>query len=373
MLFLVAGMQLQSLQFDIPSADGVTVRGQADLPKTPSHSAIIMVAGTGPFDRDVSFGVSNSQRDKVFADLASRFTARGITAVRYDKRGIRYAVGGADVVDRAIAQTVTTDTMRDDLRAVYDWTRSAQGLNARCIVIFAHSEGMAHVGRLATATSEAPYMVLGVGGLLDSPKRNFRWNFVERIPFSLRQLDANHDGLTSNDEIGSSWQRTPAAVELKLENFVHPSGQWKSEDIRAFEGLKAAQFEAIEKEVLAKADTDPWPSSDAPMASYQWWKSWFLDDVAIAERLSRWPQTRFNFFYGDLDSQARPDRQIAAAEHYLPGNMLHVTRIPDRGHTLGKDVAYGPMDEAIADKIADEVAKATADCIREKGVKIHAR
>lgn len=136
----------EPMQFSIPSRDGYVIRGQVDGDQAGSV-AVIMVAGTGAVDRDVSFGVSNTPRDRIFADLAERFAAVGLTAVRYDKRGVTYAAGEAAEIDPATIVTATTQTMTDDLNAIYDWTRAQEGLASRCVIFFAHSEGMAHVDR----------------------------------------------------------------------------------------------------------------------------------------------------------------------------------------------------------------------------------
>ncbi|HYG65300.1 MAG TPA: hypothetical protein VEL74_22150 [Thermoanaerobaculia bacterium] len=99
--------------------------------------------------------------------------------------------------------------------------------------------------------------------------------------------------------------------------------------------------------------TAPYPDAKTAMAAYSWWKSWFTDDISIATRLAAW-QTPMSFHYGTLDSQANADRQRAAAGPIA--SRARFTIHPDRGHTLGPHVLLGPIDEAIADKIADEVA-----------------
>ena len=105
------------------------------------------------------------------------------------------------------------------------------------------------------------------------------------------------------------------------------------------------------------ADDAPYPDAEEPLASWRWWRSWFLDDTPNAVRFSHWP-SRLIFHYGSRDSQVREDRQRVAAEGVLPAAQLSFISHPDRGHTLGQDVLLGPMDEAIADQIADQAAAA---------------
>lgn len=363
MLAITAAAQETPREFSVRSFDGIEITGQVDRPADGMASAgvVVMVAGTGSFDRDVRFGRSGGPRDLVFKDLSARLTERGLTVVRYDKRGVSH--GGA--VDAETIATATTQAQQQDLAAVYDWTRSAQGLNARCVVLFGHSEGMAHIGRLASAGAPAPALVYGLAALVDQPARNFHWNFVERIPYSLTAMDADGDGFTSDAEIDAGWRTSPAAVELRREHFGHPAGGWSTEAITAFRQIKSDQFDAITAVVLATDDSAPWPSADDPQGVYQWWKSWWLDQTPVAERLASWPQTPVRLIYGDRDSQTRPDRQRAAAEAALAPANLVIETVSDVGHTLGPDVAFGPMDETLADRVSDDIAAGLAPCLTQ--------
>ena len=65
--------------------------------------------------------------------------------------------------------------------------------------------------------------------------------------------------------------------------------------------------------------------------------------------------------YGALDSQVREDRQRAAAEGVLPDGKVTFVSHEGRGHSLGDHVLMGPMDEALADRLADEAAAACGD------------
>lgn len=349
--------------FQVTSSDGVIIRGQADLPaRKGGQTAVVMVAGTGAFDRDAAFGPATlGERRKLFKDLAARLNARGVAAVRYDKRGVGYDVPRDRRVDATLVVTATTDAMRDDLRAVYDWTRSPGGLGARCVVVFAHSEGMAHVGRLADSGAPPPMLVVGMGALMDSPKRNFRWNFAERDEHSLRLMDSNKDGRTTNEEVRTSLKRTPAAVNGTVEPYLHPSGAWAEADLLRLRGAQSEVFEQVRAATLAVPDAAPWPDAASPTGVFQWWKSWQLDDKPIARRLAAWP-TPVSLHYGDLDSQTHAPNQLAQARTWLSSDRLTFAVHPGRGHSLGEDVTFGPMDPHLADRLADEMAAAAKSC-----------
>jgi hypothetical protein len=341
--------------FEVRSADGVVIQGESDAPGPQPRMAMILVAGTGAFDRDVALGRSGTDRDLVFKDLARRLAARGVAAVRYDMRGVRYGVPAQQVPDRKLLAGRTTANMRDDLAAVYEWSRSPAGLGARCVGFFAHSEGMLHVARLAEQDTPAPALIIGMGAAMASPVATLHWQIAERDPHSLELMDANHDGVTTNDEVRANIARTPSGVYGQLEPFLHPSGAWKAEDIAEVRTAKAQIYQQAKTEVLAMPDNAPYPSPQAAFASYQWWKSWFTDERPAAELLTRWP-SRIILHYGERDSQTPVSLQLAAATKSLPAERLLSVRHPERGHTLGEDVLLGPIDEAIADRIVEEAA-----------------
>ena len=354
-----AGAVADAQEFRVRSADGVEILGEASVPAPRPRLAVIFVAGTGLFDRDANFGKAGTPRDLVFKDLAQRMATRGVATVRYDMRGVRY--GASDRFDRARLGGRTTSSMRDDLGAVYEWTRAPAGLAAACVAFFAHSEGMLHVARLAEAGASAPALIIGMGAGMESPAAIVRWQLTGRDIHSLKLMDADGDGTTTNLEIRANLARTPAAVHGKMEPYFHPGGAWKAEDIATLRTTQLAIYDKVRAEVLTHPDTDIYPDADQAFASYQWWKSWFLDERPAAELLARW-RVPISLHYGDKDSQTHAPFQVAAAKTFLAADLLTTQIHADRGHTLGDDVVLGPIDEAIADRIADETAAAAAAC-----------
>lgn len=342
--------------FSVASADGTTINGQADLPEAPTRAAVIMVAGTGLFDRDARFGRTGTPRDLIFADLAQRINARGLAAVRYDRRGMRHGVPQAEMLDTAISGTSTTTTQREDLAAVYDWTRARSGLNARCVVLFGHSEGLLHIARLADSGARAPNAVIAMGGLLESPASVVRWQLTGRDVYSLHRMDADGDGRVTNAEVEANLQNTPSSWADTSAPFMQPDGEWSAEDIAQVSTAQTTLYEQARTTSLAQDDNAPYPNATTPMARYSWWKSWFTDDTPTAQLLSRW-RIPMIFHYGDKDSQTNYERQREAAGD-LFGNRATFVVHPGRGHSLGEHALWGPIDEALADRIAEEAAQA---------------
>jgi len=365
MLMIITALQiaqdpLAARSFEVSSTDRVVVHGQVDRPDLVASGVVIMVAGTGPFDRDEVFGRPGGEPAPVFVDLADRLTARGVTSVRYDKRGVRYGQTGDARIDREEIVSATTDAMRDDLAAVYDWTRAPQGLGAQCVALFGHSEGVVHIGRLAASGAPPPVVTIGIGAVLTSPARNFRWNLTERDSWSLRAMDADGDGVTTNDEVRAGLALTPAAVNEVLEPYLAPDGSWTAADIDDLDARWAILYPAFRDQTLAAADDAPWPTPEIPAGSMQWWKSWYLDHTPVAENLAHWSSPVI-VHLGTRDSQTHAPLQREAGEKAL-GSRLTFSLHSDVGHTLGASPTYGPMEEALADQVAGELATALRSC-----------
>lgn len=360
-LALAAAHPAEAGEFQLRSSDGVEIRGESAANAPSPAVAVIFVPGTGLFDRDAHFGDTGTPRDRIFKDLAQRLLARGVASVRFDVRGVRYGLPPEQSFDRTLLAGRTTGTMRDDLAAIYGWARSPEGLGARCIVFFAHSEGMLHVGRLAAAGEPAPALVIGMGAGMESPAQIIRWQSSERDALSLELMDADRDGTVTNAEVEANWRRTPSSVFGKVEPFLHPSGAWTPADIAEVRTIQTEFYLSSKREALARADSEPFPDAENASASYQWWKSWYLDETPAAANLARW-QAPVILHYGDKDSQTSAATQSAAATAALPRAQVTVHVHPGKGHTLGPDVLFGPIDEPIAEQIADEAAAVAASC-----------
>jgi len=350
--------QVASGSFTVPSVDGHVINGQTDLPQGPARGAVLMVAGTGAFDRDVNLGRSGTPRDRIFADLGARFAARGMTAVRYDRRGVRHGVPPAEVIDGSVVASVTAENLSLDVGTLMTWVRAPEGLDARCLVVFVHSEGSVHLAGVAGRGDVAqPDLIIGMGAALEDKVSIVRWQMSGRDADSLLMMDADADGQVTNDEVRANWLKTPSGMFGRLEPFLQPDGVWTAADIEAVRTAQGGLYDQQKAAALTMPDDAPYPGPQAPALSYGWWKSWFLDDSSIAARYARWT-TPMILHFGTLDSQVREDRQRAAARGVLPPDQVTWATHPDRGHSLGTEHLMGPVDPVIADRIADEAAAA---------------
>ncbi|MBA3948458.1 MAG: alpha/beta fold hydrolase [Acidobacteria bacterium] len=97
--------------------------------------AIVLIAGSGPQDRDETvYGIP------IFGQLAGELSAAGFIVVRYDKRGVGQSGGRPEAA--------TLDYYADDVRSVVRWLSNRKDVDDDRIAVVGHSEGAA-VGLLA--------------------------------------------------------------------------------------------------------------------------------------------------------------------------------------------------------------------------------
>jgi pimeloyl-ACP methyl ester carboxylesterase len=126
----------------------VTLAGTLTLPKgTGPFPAVILIAGSGPHDRDESIA-----NHKPFLLLADYLTRKGIAVLRYDKRGIGKSTGAAD--------SATTLDLASDTQAAVAYLKSRKDIDAAKIGLIGHSEGAMIAPYLATHSHEIAWLVL---------------------------------------------------------------------------------------------------------------------------------------------------------------------------------------------------------------------
>jgi pimeloyl-ACP methyl ester carboxylesterase len=104
-------------------------------PGAPSAEPVLILAGSGPTDRDGNspMGV----RAQPYRLLAEALAARGIPSLRVDKRGIAGSAGAGRAEEE-----LRIGTFADDARAWAARLRARTG--ARCVWLLGHSEGGLH-------------------------------------------------------------------------------------------------------------------------------------------------------------------------------------------------------------------------------------
>ena len=121
-------------------ANGFSIAGTLTRPPALGrlrHPTVVLVAGTGPIDRDgTTAGIP------VLSQLAGALAQQGILVLRYDKRAVGQSGGRSE--------TVTQADYADDLIAIVKWLAKRDDVDTRRITVAGHGEGAA-IGMLAGA------------------------------------------------------------------------------------------------------------------------------------------------------------------------------------------------------------------------------
>nr|WP_274636498.1 hypothetical protein [Microbacterium bovistercoris] len=136
------------------SLDGIEMYGTVTAPDAPRpHPAVVMVAGSGPTDRDWTSplipGGNGSARL-----LAEAFADAGIVSMRYDKRA-----SGPHVAENlpALVGRISMQSHLDELVASAGVLASRDDVDAERIVGLGNSEGCLHVLHYANSEQAVPF------------------------------------------------------------------------------------------------------------------------------------------------------------------------------------------------------------------------
>jgi hypothetical protein len=135
----------------IVDAGGWPLQGTLSLPIGPGpFPAVVLVHGSGPNDRDSSFGPN-----KPFRDLAEGLASRGIAVLRYDKRTRVHAARVAPLLDFTVKEEVV-----DDAVAAARKMRETAGIRADRVFVLGHSLGGMLAPRIAAADPSIAGLIL---------------------------------------------------------------------------------------------------------------------------------------------------------------------------------------------------------------------
>ena len=135
---------------------------------SPAPPTVVLVSGTGPVDRDVTF-VGHA----LFRVLARSLAGAGIASLRFDKRGVGESGGDFSAAG-------PQDFVADVLGAV-DYLVRQKGLAGRRVGLLGHSEGGMVALTAAAGMGTAPFCVL-----LASPMLSGRDNLVRSFALLAR-------------------------------------------------------------------------------------------------------------------------------------------------------------------------------------------
>lgn len=222
-------MKIHRQPFTVNSAPGVTLKGEitlpADLKPGEKRPAVVLVAGSGPNDRDEtmpSSSTASGQVEKPFKTIAETLSEAGLIVVRYDKRGVNGPQQGDQPnLDAKLWSASTGNDFVADAQAVIGQVR--QDPRVEKVAILGHSEGSMIAG--AVAASGTPLAGIVMMGLVCEPfqkvidhqvglqEQNF-WNSLPReadgtvqAKGDLAQFDADLSGDLSWNEVEGTFAK----------------------------------------------------------------------------------------------------------------------------------------------------------------------
>lgn len=369
--------------FSLNSSDGhASINGQVDFPPQWSGSGpvVLMVAGTGVFDREVHFAADMmgegpfDERGLLFTDLSTRLLKHGLATARFDKRGVSCnAVSlkrkdpqatGTDAMTRCLdaeqRHRVTPETIRDDIETVYRHLADHPRLDGRAITVFAHSEGTIHVSHLVAQKRIEPRALAFVGAVTESPKAVVRWQSVDRNMELLRPVDRDADGTITQAELDEPGHHPMVPLLVTQVIAANPTLR------------DAFTIERIQQQLVSNYDTASQALADVDdgepygnLASMRWWKMWFFDEEPVVDLLASFSGP-IVLHYGEIDFQTPATREIQKLESVSApwANRPTVVVHPGLGHSLGPDPIYGPMDEAAGEQLAEQIADVSRSTAR---------
>ncbi len=135
-------------------ANGFSIAGTLTAPPTAAgrlrHAAVILVAGSGPVDRD-----STVAGIPILSQIAGSLAEKGFMVLRYDKRGIGLSGGRTEAAG--------LPDYADDLIAALRWMSKRDDVDDRRLAVAGHSEGAA-VAMLAAAREKKISSIVLIAG-----------------------------------------------------------------------------------------------------------------------------------------------------------------------------------------------------------------
>lgn len=164
--------------------------GTLTVPARGAETAVLLIAGSGPTDRD---GNNRGLRCDCYRLLAEELTAAGYAVLRYDKR----AIGSSVLDDPTLVAELTLDQYIDDAAALADYLA---GEGFRRVVLAGHSEG-ALIASVAAQRSPA------IAGIISLCGAGYPMDEVLRLQLAGQLVPAHMELFVEVEQIIASLKR----------------------------------------------------------------------------------------------------------------------------------------------------------------------
>ena len=242
------------------------------------YPAVIMVAGSGPTDRDETVaGIP------IFGQVAGMLADAGFAVLRYDKRGVGQSGGRAE--------SATLTDYAEDVQAVRRFLSKRKDIEDSRIAVFGHSEGAAVALIAASRNKDIAAVVLAAG--VSGPGAELVLQ---------QQLTLLNTSTLSDEE-----KQSRIALQKRVQAAVLGQGDWKD----------------VPEDIRRQADTP-------------WFRSFLAFDPAAVIPHVRQP---ILIVHGELDKQVPPQHadklaELARARKKVPAESVKVVKLPGVNHLL---------------------------------------
>ncbi len=210
LLLLVTSSTGQGRELSINTPMG-EVWGTLQVPLFPSESVALIIAGSGPTDRN-----GNSQQGNIYASsyrmLAEALALRGVASLRYDKRGI-----AASASPLARNETLRFDHYVEDASA---WVDTLRSMGYRKVILIGHSEG-AQIALEVAARNEGVSGVVSLCGAGESADLTLHRQLAAQLLPNNEELMAEAEQILESLAAGERVERVSPA----LTSIFHPTLQ----------------------------------------------------------------------------------------------------------------------------------------------------
>jgi dienelactone hydrolase len=157
-------------EFDVILGSGpLAVSGTLSLPKQRGrHSAVVLLGGSGPCDRDETIG-----RNKPFKDLAWGLASQGVVVLRFDKVTFAHSNEIANAPEFTLE-----DEYLPDAGLAIEYLRRHDDVDPERVFLIGHSLGGTVAPRVAAADSSLAGVVLLAGGA-----QPLHWAIVRQVSY----------------------------------------------------------------------------------------------------------------------------------------------------------------------------------------------
>lgn len=177
--------EVTDLATAVNTRDGLTLGANIAFGDTSKQKSplVIFVHGSGPGDRDETFGPN-----KPFRDLAQGLAQQGIVSIRYDKRTFTYQYNSKIMTD---SMTIYEETMYDAIDAVR-LAKKFTFIDTTKIYIIGHSQGAMCAPKIAELCPKLKGIVMMAGPAT---------NLVDIIPQQIEYMAMLDDTISTKEQM----------------------------------------------------------------------------------------------------------------------------------------------------------------------------